>query len=187
MNDIYPAIVKSYDPARRTARIAIPGLTDGADVFPEAEFCNPIGDKSEHTEIRVIPGDRVWVSFIGGDTRYPLIMGYRPKHIGNATGTRRFHHDNMQIEIDGVLSLEAGSEVLIKSGGSTVTVTPGGITIKASAVTIDAPNTTFTGNVAIGGNATVTTLTASNDVMAGGKSSKTHTHPVAGPNTLAPS
>jgi len=42
----YPAIVRSYNQARRTCRVEIPGLTDGADVLPEAEIEYPIGDKS---------------------------------------------------------------------------------------------------------------------------------------------
>ena len=61
----YPAIVKSYNQARRTCRIEIPGLTDGGDVLPEAEIEYPIGDKSRvganETEIEITPGDTVWV------------------------------------------------------------------------------------------------------------------------------
>ena len=34
----YPAIVKSYNGARRTCRIEIPGMTEGSDVLPEAEI-----------------------------------------------------------------------------------------------------------------------------------------------------
>ena len=58
MQGRYPAIVRSYDQARRTCRVEIPGLTDGADTLPEAEIEYPVGDT-------------VWIAFIGGDPRYP--------------------------------------------------------------------------------------------------------------------
>lgn len=81
MHGRYPAIVRTYDQARRTCRIDIPGLTDGGDTLPEAEIEYPIGDKSRSgafaTEIEILPGDTVWVAFIGGDPRYPIITGYR--------------------------------------------------------------------------------------------------------------
>lgn len=77
MQGRYPAIVRSYDQARRTCRVEIPGLTDGADTLPEAEIEYPVGDKAAHgqypTEIEILPGDTVWIAFIGGDPRYPII------------------------------------------------------------------------------------------------------------------
>ncbi|MBH2020063.1 MAG: hypothetical protein I8H91_11075 [Burkholderiales bacterium] len=38
----YPAIVKTYNAARRTCRVEIPGLTEGGDVLPEAELEYPL-------------------------------------------------------------------------------------------------------------------------------------------------
>ncbi|WP_293006037.1 hypothetical protein [Nitrosomonas sp.] len=107
----YPAIVKSYDQDRRTCRIEIPGVTDGADVFPEAEIEYPIGDKARSganaTEIEILPGDTIWIAFIGGDSRYPIITGYRNPQSGNSTDWRRFHHANIELTADGMMKLNA--------------------------------------------------------------------------------
>lgn len=93
-----PGIVHSVDRARREVRVQIPGLTDGASQFPLAEVEYPVGDKSEHTEIRIVPGDRVWLAFENGDPRYPIITGFRAKHTGNDLYWRRFHHENHERE-----------------------------------------------------------------------------------------
>lgn len=107
----YPAIVKSYDQDRRTCRIEIPGITDGSDVFPEAEIEYPIGDKARFganaTEIEILSGDTVWIAFIGGDSRYPIITGYRNPQSENSTDWRRFHHANIEITADGMMKLNA--------------------------------------------------------------------------------
>ena len=129
----YPAIVKSYDKNRRTCRIEIPGLTDGADVLPEADILYPIGDKSKSgshaTEIEMLPGDTVWISFIGGDSRYPLIDGYRNPKSDNAIDWRRIHHANIEMTADGVLKLNAST-----------------VEINAPTVTINGTNTTINGS-----------------------------------------
>lgn len=102
-----PGFIHSVDRNTRIVRVSIPGLTDGAEVMPEAQLLNPLGDKSEHTEIRLLPGDRVWLAFIGGDPRYPVIMGYRPKESDNVVGWRRWHHDNFQFDADGTFRVNA--------------------------------------------------------------------------------
>lgn len=118
----YPAIVKSYNPTRRTCRVEIPGLTEGGDVLPEAEIEYPIGEKSRAgtnpTEIEITPGDTVWVAFIGGDARYPIITGWRNPQAGNSAGWRRFHHANMELLADGTLRIAVGgSEIVLTSSG----------------------------------------------------------------------
>ena len=133
MHGRYPAVVKSYDKNRRTCRIEIPGLTDGADVLPEAEIEYPIGDKSRTgshaTEIELLPNDTVWIAFIGGDSRYPLIDGYRNPKSGNAIDWRRIHHANIEMTADGVLKLNAST-----------------VEINAPTVTINGTNTTINGS-----------------------------------------
>lgn len=137
----YPATVKTYDAARRTCRVEIPGLTDGADVLPEAEIEYPVGDKSragsQSTEIAVLPGDTVWVAFIGGDARYPLITGWRNPQAGNSTGWRRFHQANIELLASAVMRLIAGGNVLIQSGST--------LTLKASSVAIESGSLTHNG------------------------------------------
>ena len=132
MSGRYPALVKSYDPARRTCRIEIPGLTDGGDVMPEAEIEYPIGDKAKGgnaTEIAILAGDLVWVSFIGGDPRYPIITGYRNPQAGNATDWRRWHHKNLEILGDGTIRIAVGS--------SEIVMTSGGIKIRAARIDLN--------------------------------------------------
>ena len=128
----YPAIVKSYNQARRTCRIEIPGLTDGGDVLPEAEIEYPIGDKSRvgtnTTEIEITPGDTVWVAFIGGDPRYPIITGYRNPQSGNSADWRRWHHANIELIAD--------AEMRLVVGGTSVVITPAGITITTPSLDI---------------------------------------------------
>ena len=139
----YPAIVKTYDPARRTCRVEIPGLTDGGDVLPEAELEYPIGEKSRAganaTEIEVLPGDTVWVAFIGGDSRYPIITGWRNPQAGNSTGWRRFHHANVELLAEAVMRLIAGGDVLLQAGG-TLTIKAPHVAIKSGTLTHNGVN-----------------------------------------------
>lgn len=129
----YPAIVKTYNQARRTCRVEIPGLTDGGDVLPEAEIEYPIGDKSRAgtnaTEIEITPGDTVWVAFIGGDPRYPIITGYRNPQAGNSADWRRWHHANMELLADGTMRLAVGPSEII--------LTPDGIVINAPRIDLN--------------------------------------------------
>lgn len=147
---IYPAMVTEYLQARRTCRVEIPGLTDGGDVMPEAEIEYSIGDKSRDgtntTEIEILPGDPVWVAFMGGDSRYPVVTGYRNPRAGNSAGWRRWHHANMELLADQVMRYIAGGDFLIQSGTQ--------VTVKAPKVLIDSPETETTGNLTVGGNAT---------------------------------
>lgn len=128
----YPAIVKTYNQARRTCRIEIPGLTDGGDVLPEAEIEYPIGDKSRAgantTEIEITPGDTVWVAFIGGDPRYPIITSYRNPQSGNSADWRRWHHANIELIAD--------AEMRLVVGGTSVVIMPAGITITTPSLDI---------------------------------------------------
>lgn len=107
----YPAVVRTYEPETRTCRVEIPGITDGAELLPHAEIEYPIGDKSRAlahaTEIEILSGDLVWVEFIAGDPRYPLITGWRNPGVGNSKGWRRYHHANFEFTADGVFRINA--------------------------------------------------------------------------------
>lgn len=136
----YPAVVSSYDQNRRTCRVSIPGVTDGGDVLPEAEIEYPIGDKSRAgantTEIEITPGDPVWIAFIGGDPRYPVITGYRNPQSGNSVDWRRWHHKNIELLADKVMNLTAGQTMTLKVGPTTIVLSPGGLAIKTPSLAI---------------------------------------------------
>lgn len=186
----YPAVVMSYDANTRLAKIKLEPLDDGADTQLEAELLYPLGDKS-NTAIEVLAGDFVWVEFEQGDPRYPIIVGYRNKRTGNDDLTRRYHHHgNFEILADNIIKIKGNVKVIVESAtveviATTVNVTASNTNI-TSLVNITG-NTSITGNLAvagaisgtggsgasIAGNVTV----SSGDVVADGKSLKTHTHP----------
>lgn len=154
-----PGIVDAYDPAKKLARVQIPGVTDGAEVLPQAMLCYPIGDKSEHTDIRILAGDRVWLDFVNGDPRFPIITGFRPKETDGAVDWRRLHHTNLEFVADTDLLLTAsGGQVVIEAG---------------SAVSITAPTLEITASVTITGNVSTTGALTNNGINVG----STHTHP----------
>jgi Type VI secretion system/phage-baseplate injector OB domain len=150
MNDIHgkwPGVVTSYDPAKRTCRVKVDGITDGAGEELVAQIMQAIGDRSENTEIEILPGDRVWLEFERGDARYPLIVGYRAKNVENALDWRRWHHKNVEIKFDDLLKLlGAGASVTLDSGGGTAAVKVNtAVTIEAgSSVTIKAGGCSIT-------------------------------------------
>lgn len=182
MIGLMPAEVDSIDRERRIVKIRIPGLTDGAMDLPEAQLCNPMGDASEHTEIRIQPGDRVWLAFEGGDTRYPVIVGYRPRNQDNGIDWRRFSHANFNFNADGVFEIVAGAKVHITAPEVLVTSASSHFT---GAVTIDGLLTYAGGMTGSGGDGAAATITGGMTVD--GISATTHTHPDAhGGNTGAP-
>lgn len=160
----YPAVVREYLKARRTCRIEIPGVTDGADVFPEAEIEYPIGDKSQQgghaTEIEIVAGDSVWIAFIGGDPRYPIITGWRNPRAGNDVDWRRWHHANVELLADRLMKLIAGGDLLLKSTTKITIEAPEVVAhcetaqVNASqSATLDTPQTRITGHLVVEGNA----------------------------------
>lgn len=139
--------MRGYDAGARMCRVEIPGLTDGGDVLPLAEIEYSLGDKSRTgenaTEVEITAGDTVWVAFIGGDARYPIITGYRNPQAGNSTGWRRWHHANMELLADALMNLIAQGDVLIKSGSH--------VTVQAPSATVQADDTHVTGNLTVDG------------------------------------
>jgi hypothetical protein len=139
-----PGIVSEYTGAKRECRVEIPGITDGAEELPVAEIAYPIGD-GDDTEIEIKPGDKVWLSFHGGDPRYPIIMAYRTKRAGASVGTRRFHHSIIELEADAMMTM--------KVGPSTITITPLGIDIAIGAIKVSlaANGVTVNGKLSVTG------------------------------------
>ncbi|MCK2122111.1 hypothetical protein [Pseudomonas sp. PNPG3] len=114
-SDRYPAIIRSVDRNAREVRVEVPPFTDGADVLPLAEIEYPIGDDSKDTEIRLVEGLPIWVAFVAGDPRYPIITGYRNPNTGNEVGWRRWNHDNIEWNADAVVNINAGTTVNINA------------------------------------------------------------------------
>lgn len=158
-----PGFVESVNRETRRCRVRFPG-TEGAEKLPEADVLYPLGDKSEHTEIRILPGDRVWLDFVNGDPRFPIILGFRPKETDNAMEWRRWHHDNIELTADTDFIVTAtGGSVLIEAG----TV----VTIRAPAIHLEGP-TTVTGHLTFEAGATGTGSLTVNGKNVG----STHTH-----------
>jgi hypothetical protein len=90
--------------------------------MPLAEIEYPLGDKSRSganaTEIEITAGDTVWIAFIGGDPRYPIVTGYRNPQAGNAVAWRRWHHKNIELIADETLRLVVGSSEIVITSGS---------------------------------------------------------------------
>jgi phage gp45-like len=150
MIGLMPAEIDSIDREARIARVRIPGLTDGATELPEAEFCNSIGDKSEHTEIRIKAGDRVWLAFVGGDPRYPVVVGYRPKNGENGIDWRRFEHANFEFTADKEIILTAGTKLTINAPEVAVNASTSA-TVTSPKVVIDSADTKCTGKFEVQG------------------------------------
>jgi len=200
----YPAVVVGYDANTRLAQVKIEPLDNGADTVLDAELLYPLGDKS-NTAIEVLAGDFVWVEFEGGDPRYPIIVGYRNKRTGNDDSTRRYHHHgSFEILADNIIKIKGNVKVIVESEtveviAPTVKVTSTTVTVDATTITVNASNTNITSLVNITGNTSITgnlavagaisgtggsgasiagnVTVSGGDVVADGKSLKTHTHP----------
>lgn len=129
----WPAVVVSYDRPTRQCVVSMEGITNGAEGLI-AEIEQSIGDRSEDTEIRIKAGDRVWVDFLAGDPRYPIITGFRARNQQNMVGTRHWEHENFTIVADQTITLTAGSKITLKVGASSITLTPSKIAQVAAAI-----------------------------------------------------
>ena len=140
----HPGIIRAVDRARREVRVEVPPFTDGAAEWPIAEIEYPIGDDSRNTEIRLVVDLEVWISFIAGDPRRPIITGFRNPNVGNEVAWRRWNHDNIEHNADAVaninaqtINLTAGAEIVLTVGGSTVVITPSAVTITAGTINLN--------------------------------------------------
>lgn len=139
-----PAASKS--PASRTGPIRSPR--------PKFEY-NAV-DKAAHgqysTELEILPGDTVWIAFIGGDPRYPIITGSRNPQAGNSVDWRRYHHKNYELICDRIIRLLVGNSVFqlnpdtitgsttqaltLTIGSTSVSLTPNGLNLTCGGATI---------------------------------------------------
>lgn len=121
-----PGVIDSVDSRTRIVRVQIPGLTDGAQQYPEAEICYPVGEDCRETDRRIKPGALVWLDFVGGNPKYPIIIGYRCPQRGNAEGVHRIAQQRIELLADADMELSATSGTLtIKAGTKVVLESPG--------------------------------------------------------------
>ena len=154
----YPATILSYDAASRTARISVEPFTKNAPEGLKAIFAYAVGEDDRKTEIKVMPGDEVWIFFESGQPRAPIIAFYRSHGIGARIDTRAIEQENI--------------EILANANAS----------IMAEQISLYASNTDIYSNVTIHGNLTVTGNVDAAQVTGGivrtesGTSLGTHTH-----------
>jgi hypothetical protein len=134
---LIPAIIKSYDKEKRTVKISVAGLSDGDKDLPEAELMYSMGDRFVDTEIKIMEGDLVWIDFMGGDERYPIVMGYRNPEHGNSFDWRRWKHKNIELNAEQELKLEAGADINATAAGAANYKSAGKATLKGGMVEID--------------------------------------------------
>lgn len=126
LSGLYPAFVDSYNKKTRRCRVRIPSVTDGAEIYPEAEFSYNIGDNSSLTEVRIKKDDPIWIEFQKGDARHPVIIGYRPAHIGNELVWRRFEGERIELKGD--------AEIFLVVEGVSIQVTSSQININGNVI-----------------------------------------------------
>lgn len=129
----YPGVIESVDYDLRQVRISVPGMTTSAENWLLAEVEYPLGSRSSGqypTEIEILPGDKVWLAFIGGDSRYPIVTGYRNPNAGNNLGWRRWHHANIELLADETLRIITtdGKHCVELNGDGIKVVTAGDLT-----------------------------------------------------------
>lgn len=160
MSNFFPGLVTKYDAIERICMVTIPGFTD--EPIP-AEILYPLGEKATSTkgavtEIEIFPGDKVWLQFIGGDVRYPLIVGYRHALKGNTVDWRQWHHKNiglwadvqMHIDSKGIVTINGADSVTVNTKDAKINAT-GGAEITSPSVKINAGATSCSGSLSVGG------------------------------------
>lgn len=170
----HPGIIREVHRNRREVRVEIPPFTDGASEWPVAEIEYPLGDDSRNTEIRLVIGREIWVEFLAGDVRRPIITGFRNPNVGNEVGTRRWNHDNFEINADQVFTVNAGAKIALIVGGTSLILTPELIEELATALKVKA-------KVTIEGEVTQT----GGDLTSDGISLQHHKTPTAPPGPMS--
>lgn len=149
----WPGVIRSYDRPRREVRVEIPGITDGAEEWPVAQIEYPIGDKSKHTEIRILEGDLVWLEFECGDPRYPIITGWRNPNVENVVMYRRWHHENIESDADQTQKHTSGTSYTVLAGTDIKNEAKNNINIKAGSTIVIEAGTSIT--LKVGGSSIV--------------------------------
>lgn len=96
-------------------------------MYPLGDKPKPVGNAGKNggkaTEIEIMKGDAVWIEFIRGDPRYPLITGHRCTNVGNTFDTRRFNHKKIELVAETNLRLVVGDDTFIEVKSNQVEIT----------------------------------------------------------------
>lgn len=101
------AKILSYDAESRTAKIHIPGLTDGAIEGLTATFAYPVGDSDKDTEREILEGEDVYIFFENNEQSRPVIAFYSSHGTGAVVDTRRIRQENIELLARSKVHVEA--------------------------------------------------------------------------------
>ena len=109
MNGFKKAKILSYDAQNRTAKIHIPGLTDGASTGLTATVADPVGDSDKDTEREILEGEDVYIFFENNEQSRPVIAFYSSHSKGAVVDTRRIRQENIELLARSKATIEAPS------------------------------------------------------------------------------
>lgn len=146
------AKILSYDGDSRTAKIHIPGLTDGSAEGLTATFAYPVGDSDKDTEREILENEDVYIFFENNEQSRPVIAFYSSHGTGAVVDTRRIRQENIELLARSTVKVEAPE-----------------FRVKAKFI--------LEGDFEHKGNQkTIGTISATEDVVAAGVSGKSHPH-----------
>ena len=108
----YRAKILSYDAQKRTAKVHIIGLTDGAEDGLTATFAYPVGDDDRDTERQIVVDNDCYVFFESNDPARPVIAFYASHGTGALTDIRRIQQKNIELLAEINATIEAKSIAL---------------------------------------------------------------------------
>ncbi|NNP70381.1 hypothetical protein [Acinetobacter sp. Ac_5812] len=146
------AKILSYDSSNRTAKVHIPGLTDGSAEGLTATFAYPVGDSDKDTEREILDGEDVYIFFENNEQSRPVIAFYSSHGKDVVVDTRRIRQENIELLARTQVNIEA-PEIRIK----------GKLVLEGDFEHL-------------GNQETTGTISATEDVIAAGVSGKSHSH-----------
>ena len=127
------------------------------------------------------PGEQVLLVAPGGELNQAVVVGsiYRQAHPAPADSidiSRTVYKDGAVAEYDRAqhhwrLSVPEGGHIRFEIGGTVLELTAEGVTLTTAKLVVDAPDSTFTGNIKSSGN-----INAAGSVIDGGGNTNHHSH-----------
>lgn len=146
------AKILSYEANTRTAKIHVPGLTDGSAEGLTATFAYPVGDSDKDTEREILDGEDVYIFFENNEQSRPVIAFFSSHGKDVVVDVRRIRQENIELLARTQVNIEA-PEIRIK----------GKLVLEGDFEHL-------------GNQKTTGTISATEDVIAAGVSGKSHPH-----------